>query len=455
MDNFDVNMKETLNKESQGNTEDIGAEGVNPQPINISIPEVASIKSNKVKINPFRILVYIAIISAIIFLISFSLLICSFLYKEYITNDFFKGKTLSNSESIFDDTYRLIEEANGIQTFLDNNDMFGLRKELSEDDVINLYLLSRYDDDYLVYEGPSEEDKRETELFGIGISVVESGRYCKVKEITPNGPAAKAGLKVDDILVRLNDVTFSREPVKEFKEALGAIKKDATFYITYYRDGLYNTVSMKKEHLEIPKVYHSLLDNKIPYIRLTTFSSYNVGEQFYSTVKEMNKEIASTGTLVIDLRDNGGGHASEAMELLGYFIGNGKVGLIIDTKQSGQVKYKTSTDKIIPDGTEIYILTNYGTASASELMIISLKDYGLNVKVLGERTFGKGIAQDIVNVPWGGTLRYTQGLYYSAFGTNIHEIGIEPDITAFGEAEQNEKLCDILGIEYNSEDFTS
>lgn len=412
-------------------------------------------KSNqKLQIN--KIILYVFLLSLSMFCIMFSIFFGYYIYQGIVKAQMFSESYNTEEDSMFNNTVAIVKKADSIQNFLDKNDIFGLRKDLTEEEIINMYLLRRYDDDYLEYYTPKEMmEAQKGDMSGIGVTITETGKYCRIKEIAPGSPADKAGLHVDDVIVRFNDTELGDSPVEDLTNRLKAVKGDTSFTLTYYRAGMYNTVTLKKEKILVTRVYKALLDGEIPYIRVTSFSSLGTANQFETAIKELLPKITSTKTLVFDLRDNGGGLATEAIDIIGNFVGKNKLALIIGKKEGEPDKFKTRTEQLIPDDTKIYILTNYGTASASELTITSLMDYGKDIKVIGERTYGKGIAQDIVEVPWGGYLKYTQGLYYSAFGTNIHEKGIKPDVLVFGKDEQNEMLCSMLGIDYNAADFLS
>ena len=192
-------------------------------------------------------------------------------------------------------------------------------------------------------------------------------------------------------------------------------------------------------------VDYELLEGVVPYIKLTEFSG-NAGGQVREAILNMNEEILDIGALVLDLRGNPGGLITEAQDVLGCFVGPDKLLAIIEQKAKEDSKYYTTGEKVFPDNVKLFVLIDGSSASASELVTCALQDYELNVTVVGDISFGKGIAQAYQILPDGSAFKYTEGLYYSPKRRNIHEIGITPDIEVIDEAEQIEVILDLLGV---------
>ena len=398
------------------------------------------------------ILIYMMILSVIIFCITAACFMGFACYMHIKNRALFYTDT-SEIDSLFKDTVAITNKAEKIQAYLDEHDIFGVR-DTEEKDILYRYLFSRYDDYYLDYYTEEEfaEDNKGS-MAGIGVTISQVGDYVRITELTPGAPAERAGLKVDDVIVRYENTNLREDPLRTLTALLANQKEGEVFHLTYMRGGVYKTVALCKEEFEIVEVYHKLIDGTIPYIQITTFHNKNVSEQFEEAVKDLTDAIQKTKKLVIDLRSNGGGHADEAVDVAGYFVGENRIAVKFEEKGDKTSTLKTGTKQIIPDDIEIYILTDYGTASASELLISILQDYDKKLKLIGERTYGKGIAQNTVPVPWGGYLKFTSSLYYSPLGRNIQDVGIEPDILVFGKDEQSETLCGILGVAYNPKDF--
>lgn len=181
------------------------------------------------------------------------------------------------------------------------------------------------------------------------------------------------------------------------------------------------TFNIKREVIHDNTVSYKMLDNNIGYISVSAFETVTK-KQFKSAVDCLEKK--NEKGLIIDLRDNGGGLLDTALDMLDQILPKK---LVVYTKDKNGVaeEYYTKDDKEIK--IPIVILVNGNSASASEVFCGALRDYG-KAKLLGTKTFGKGIVQSSFAFRDGTGLKFTTSKYYTPKGINIHGTGFEPDI---------------------------
>jgi len=280
-----------------------------------------------------------------------------------------------------------------------------------------------------------EETQTETkgEFGGLGIEVsMEAG---VVKVITPidDTPAANAGIKAGDYIVRINDnqvrgltlmeaVNLMRGPVGEPIE------------ITIRRKGLKKAKKFKiiREVIEIKSVVSKLVDKKLGYLRLSAFNG-NSSDQLKKEISKMQKNKELVG-YILDLRNNPGGLLSQAVKISDFFLNDGE---IVSTKgrkiRENRKFFANKGDKI--NGKPLIVLINNGSASASEIVAGALQDHKRAI-LLGETTYGKGSVQSIIPLKNKGAIRLTVSKYYLPSGKSISEVGVTPDIKVEEEGEE-------------------
>lgn len=325
--------------------------------------------------------------------------------------------------------------------FMDRHSIFGLREDATYESMIFQSALDLYDDDYAVYYNKEQTedfvDSRKQQYEGIGITVTKNGstNSLTIIDVAENGPAWEAGLRTGDVCYKINDTIVTKMTASEMSELIESISVDTPLKFTVKRLGETITIEVKRQVIDYDYVDYELIDNEIPYIKLKQFNGDSAG-QVKTALENMKSQIDNSGVLIIDLRNNSGGAVEQAQSIAGYFVGNDKLLTYIIKKSGEQERYKTDTDKIVDKDTEIIILTNGTTASASELFICAIQDYGCKTYIIGDTTFGKGIAQKFELLLDGSAIKYTEGFYYSPDGRNIHNKGIEPDLLELDSSKQ-------------------
>lgn len=295
-------------------------------------------------------------------------------------------------------------------------------------DIIYKAMVSGLDDKYAAYYTKDEykdiSEKTKGEFCGIGayISQGKNDNSLKVAGVVKGGPAEKAGIKKGDIIVEIDGENIQG---KDSSYAVSKMKgkKGTNVSISVMRKGNKKTITfnIKREVIHDNTVSYKMLDNNIGYISVSAFETVTK-KQFKSAVDCLEKK--NEKGLIIDLRDNGGGLLDTALDMLNQILPKK---LVVYTKDKNGVaeEYYTKDDKEIK--IPIVILVNGNSASASEVFCGALRDYG-KAKLLGTKTFGKGIVQSSFAFRDGTGLKFTTSKYYTPKGINIHGTGFEPDI---------------------------
>lgn len=295
-------------------------------------------------------------------------------------------------------------------------------------DIIYKAMVSGLDDKYAAYYTKDEykdiSEKTKGEFCGIGayISQGKNDNSLKVAGVVKGGPAEKAGIKKGDIIVEVDGENIQG---KDSSYAVSKMKgkKGTNVSISVMRKGNKKpiTFNIKREVIHDNTVSYKMLDNNIGYISVSAFETVTK-KQFKSAVDCLEKK--NEKGLIIDLRDNGGGLLDTARDMLDQILPKK---LVVYTKDKNGVaeEYYTKDDKEIK--IPIVILVNGNSASASEVFCGALRDYG-KAKLLGTKTFGKGIVQSSFAFRDGTGLKFTTSKYYTPKGINIHGTGFEPDI---------------------------
>ena len=297
--------------------------------------------------------------------------------------------------------------------------------------------LLQYLDPYSGYMNPKifKESKTETsgEFGGLGIEVsMESG---VVKVITPidDTPAAKAGIKAGDYIVRIDGEQVRG---KTLMEAVNLMRGPvgAPIEITVRRKGLDKAkiFIITREIIEIKSVISKLVDDKVGYLRLRAFND-NSSDQLKKEISKIKKNKNLVG-YILDLRNNPGGLLSQAIKVSDFFLNDGE---IVSTKgrkmRENRKFFAKKGDKI--NGKPLIVLINNGSASASEIVAGALQDHKRAI-LLGETSYGKGSVQSIIPLKNRGAIRLTVSKYYLPSGKSISEVGIVPDIKVEEEGEE-------------------
>ena len=257
---------------------------------------------------------------------------------------------------------------------------------------------------------------------GIGIYMVKNTEKGKIQVLAPikGSPAEKAGIQAGDLILTVDGVDYSAD---EMTIASNKIKGEEGTKVTIevLRGAEKLKFELTREKVKVNQVEGKVLSNNIGYIKFTSFDE-TTAEDF----KNQYQELAKKGiqSLIIDLRNNGGGIVDQALQIADYVADKDSVLLYEVDKNNKETVKKAKTDPII--NMPIMILTNENTASASEILAGALKDLG-KAKTVGTTTYGKGVIQQILKLSDGSGLKVTIEEYQTPNRNKIHKIGIAPD----------------------------
>ncbi|MDB9742998.1 S41 family peptidase [Pelagibacteraceae bacterium] len=297
------------------------------------------------------------------------------------------------------------------------------------DSAINGVLQSL--DPYSAYMSPEIFKEMQTdtrgEFGGLGIEIgMESG---VVKVISPidDTPAANAGIKAGDYIVKIGDIQVQgkslMEAVKLMRGPVGT-----SIRLTIRRKNFKKPLEFEivRKIIEVKSVNSEILgkDKNLGYIRLKSFNE-NSDNQFLNVIKKFEQSTKING-YILDLRNNPGGLLTQAINITDFFLNDGEIVSTKGRKASETRKFFARKGDEIK-GKPIIVLINNGSASASEIFAGALKDHKRAI-ILGENSYGKGSVQSIIPLRNGGGIRLTISKYYLPSGNSISEVGVTPDI---------------------------
>jgi len=284
-------------------------------------------------------------------------------------------------------------------------------------------------DPYSAYMSPEMFDNMQIETTGefggLGIEVGMEAGVVKVISPIDNTPASRAGVKAGDYIVKINETQVQGKSLTEAVELMrGPVGTDIE--ITVRRVGKKKAIifNITREIIEIESVKSKILDDKIGYLRLTSFNE-NSSEQIKNKIKEIKKDKKIKG-YILDLRNNPGGLLSQAIRISDFFLDYGEIVSTKSRKRSENRKWFSKKGDLI-DGKTLIVLINYGSASASEIVAGALKEHKRAI-LIGENSYGKGSVQSIIPLKNKGAIRLTISKYYLPSGKSISEVGVTPDI---------------------------
>ncbi len=258
---------------------------------------------------------------------------------------------------------------------------------------------------------------------GIGVEIMLlNDNTVKISKVFDDTPASKAGLKVDDVLVSVNDESITGLSPSEIASKIKGGDKNVKIVVT--RDGKDIEFLLTLGSVELESVTGKVFEEngkKIGYIELTVFAA-NTYVQFEKKLAEL--ENNNIDSLIIDVRDNSGGYLSTVTDIASLFMNKSKIIYQLDTKGVVEQIYAKNNDS---RNYKISVLINGNSASASEILAAALKEsYGATI--VGVNSFGKGTVQKAYQLESGATVKYTIQKWLTPEGNWINGVGISPDI---------------------------
>ncbi len=282
-------------------------------------------------------------------------------------------------------------------------------------------------------------EKMEGDYQGIGITVENhtEDNTIEIVSALAGTPAAEAGLHTGDKILKIDGVSYTGEQLNEAVSALrGENGTDVTLTILKKSNGKTKEVLLTRQDIKIQTVTGTMLTDTIARISILQFTE-GTAESFQKLYEEFKKK--GMQSLILDLRNNPGGLLEEAVGVANHFVEDGQLIVYTEDRYGNREEYHgTGEAETIP----IVLLTNLGSASASEVLTGALKDYGIGYQI-GEKTYGKGVVQGVYATGESEVLSVTMSRYFTPKGSCIHESGISPDEEILMDLDKYRRLPDL------------
>ena len=369
----------------------------------------------KKRFKTYKIVMLVILVAFITFLLT------TIGMYQYFTKSGF-GKSLITSSNTNNE---IADTLNKYRKIIDKYYLGNIDEEKLKEGAIKGYI-EGLDDKYTEY--ISKDDMQEYiadttgNFVGIGIYMVQDTNTNRILVLSPikGGPAEKAGIQPGDYILEVDGVEYKGD---QMSVAAAKIKGEANtkVKIKVLRNNETKEYELTRENIKLNPVEGKVLENNIGYIEFSSFDE-GTADEFKTKYEELQKQ--GIKSLVIDLRNNGGGIVSEALKIGDYILNKDDVILYEVDKNNKETVEKSENNPII--NMPIVVLTNGNTASSSEILAGALKDHG-KAKIVGEKTYGKGVIQQLLTMPDGSGLKITSEEYLTPNKTKLNKDGIDPD----------------------------
>ena len=288
-------------------------------------------------------------------------------------------------------------------------------------------------DPYTVFFPPTQAKQFSDEISGafggVGMEVDIKDNVLTVVAPLPDTPAAKAGILTGDKILKIDGKPTAGLSADEAVSTIrGKIGTKVTVTIAG-SDNKQRDVTMTRETIKVPTVVWKMINQNgknIAYIQAYEFND-NIVSQFKTAVDAIENSNPKADGIIIDLRNNPGGLLDSAINIAGYYVQKGQP-VVSEVFGDGTKNVYTSDGTAELAKYPTVILVNGGSASASEILSGALHD-DAHIKLIGEKTFGKGVVQELENLDAGSSFKVTVARWFTPAGINIQKQGIEPDIS--------------------------
>jgi carboxyl-terminal processing protease len=304
-------------------------------------------------------------------------------------------------------------------------------------------MVKSLDDPYTIFLKPDDtkrfiEDVKGT-FEGVGMEIGIRNGQLQVIAPLEGTPAKEAGLKAGDKIMQVDGEATMNMPIDE---AVNKIRgpKGSEVTLTIFREEWGETKDIKivRGTIEIPSLKLEFKDDNIAYLRLYHFSEKAAYDFAMAAIDILNSDAQK---IVLDLRDNPGGYLEVAQNIAGWFLEKGEVVVIEDFGEGEeQTLYKAEGNAVLSPY-PVVVLINEGSASGSEILAGALRD-NRGVKLIGEKSFGKGSVQELEKMSEGSSLKITIAKWLTPKGDSITDKGLEPDVKVESGGEEEDPQLD-------------
>ena len=259
------------------------------------------------------------------------------------------------------------------------------------------------------------------EYGGIGALIQFDGEYTRISDPYEGWPAQKAGITAGDVILEVNGVDCHKKTTAQVSELLkGQPGTEVTLKLKRYGSDKPVVKTLKREKVKIDDIpYYTVFDNGVAYLSLSGFTR-DAGANVKAKLLEMKKDHELKG-FILDLRGNGGGLLNEAVDIVNLFIAKDKPVVSMKGKTAASCHQYSTINPSVDEEIPLAILVDGSSASASEIVAGSIQDYDRGV-IIGTRTFGKGLVQNILPLSYNTQMKVTVAKYYIPSGRCIQEI---------------------------------
>jgi carboxyl-terminal processing protease len=283
----------------------------------------------------------------------------------------------------------------------------------------------------------------------VGALIQQKGDYCVISEPYEGFPAQKAGLMAGDVLLEVNGTSVKGKTTADISKLLKG-QANTTVKLLVQREGEKNPIekTLVREEIKIKNVpYFGMLNDTVGYIKLTSFTE-NAADEVKSALVKLKDKNAKA--IVFDLRGNGGGLLREAVDIVNLFVDRGQVIVTQKGKIKEMNKVYTADKQPVDTQIPLVVLVDRGSASASEIVTGAIQDLDRGV-VIGQRSFGKGLVQQTIQLVYNTQMKVTIAKYYTPSGRCIQALDYfhkNPDGSV-------DKVADSLMKEFHTKDGRS
>lgn len=299
-------------------------------------------------------------------------------------------------------------------------------------------MLYGLEDEYSYYMTEEEYEEFEVETSGnytgIGLYLTTNVETNKIQVISPikDAPAYKVGLKTGDYIIAVDGTEYVGTQINEATTKIKSGKEGTIVKLTVERENQRFDVDVERSAISVYKLEYEVLQNNIGYIEIKIFNE-DTTKDFENAYKDLlSKNVKG---IIIDVRDNPGGLLTQVVNVCGKLIPKDSVVVYTIDKAGNRKDYVAKEGK--KESIPMIVLTNEGSASASEILASALQDHGI-ANVVGQTTFGKGVVQTLIPTVSNGYLKLTTSEYFTPNGNKINKVGVKPDVE-IADDENTEK----------------